>query len=87
VRLPAALAKELGQETGLLLVSVEPDSPAEKGGLLLGDIIVALSGQPIRHVDDLLASLSGDRVGVPAPVRIVRGGKEQEQKVVIGERD
>lgn len=87
VRLPAALARELGQETGLLLVSVEPDSPAEQSGLFLGDIIVVLGGQPIRHVDDLLASLSGDRVGVSAPVRIVRGGKVQELKVVIGERD
>jgi S1-C subfamily serine protease len=87
VRLPAALAQEMGQETGLLLVSVEPDSPAEKSGLFLGDIIIALAGQPIRHVDDLLAGLSGDRVGESVPVRIVRGGKVQELKVVIGERD
>src|SRR5205807_230237 len=36
VKLPAALAQQLGQETALLLASVEPDSPAEKGGLLLG---------------------------------------------------
>jgi S1-C subfamily serine protease len=87
VRLPSALAKQLDQETGLLLVSVEPGSPAEQGGLLLGDVIVALAGQPIRHMDDLLAGLSGDQVGASVPVRIVRGGKVQEMKVVIGERE
>ena len=63
VRLPADLAEELGQETGLLLVSVEPDGPAGQGGLLLGDTIVALDGQPVRHMDELLALLGGDRVG------------------------
>ena len=55
--LPEKLAQELGQETGLLLVSVEPGSPAEKGGMFLGDTIVALAGQPVRRLDDLLAGL------------------------------
>lgn len=85
VRLPAALKQQLGQETGVLLVSVEPESPAEQGGLLLGDTIVSLDGQPVRHMDDLLALLSGDRVGAAVPVRIVRGGQVQELTVVIGE--
>jgi S1-C subfamily serine protease len=87
VRLPSALARQLDQETGLLLVSVEPGSPAEQGGLLLGDVIVALAGQSIRHMDDLLAGLSGDQVGASVSLRIVRGGKVQEMKVVIGERE
>jgi S1-C subfamily serine protease len=86
VRLPAGLGQQLGQETALLLVSVEPGSPADQGGLLLGDTIVALDGQPIRHMDDLLALLSSDRVGETMPVRIVRGGQVQELQVVVGER-
>jgi S1-C subfamily serine protease len=85
VRLPAALKQQLGQETGVLLVSVESGSPAEQGGLLLGDTIVSLDGQPVRHMDDLLALLSGDQVGAAVPVRIVRGGQVQELTVVIGE--
>jgi S1-C subfamily serine protease len=87
VRLPAALAQQLGQETGLLLVSVEPGGPAEQGGLLLGDTIVALAGQPVAAMDDLLDGLSGERVGVAVPVRVVRGGQVQELTVVIGERN
>lgn len=86
MRLPAPVAEQLGQETGLLLVSVHPGSPADKGGLLLGDTIVGLAGQPAHRMDDLLALLSGDRVGVSVPVRIVRSGKVQELDVVVGER-
>jgi S1-C subfamily serine protease len=86
VRLPAAVAEELDQETGLLLISVQPDSPAEQGGLLLGDTIVGLAGEPVRHMDDLLRLLSGDRVGAATPVRIVRGGQIQVVEVIIGER-
>jgi S1-C subfamily serine protease len=86
VRLPANLEQELGQETGLLLVSVEPDGPAGRGGLLLGDTIVTFDGQPVRHMDDLLALLGGDKVGAEVPVRIVRGGLVQELTVTVGER-
>ncbi len=86
VRLPASLAAQLGQETGLLLGSVEPGSPAERGGLFMGDTIVALAGHPVRHLDDLLALLSGDQVGQSVPVRIVRGGQVLEVTVVIGEQ-
>ncbi len=86
VRLPTALAEQLAQETGLLLVSVEPDGPADRGGLLLGDTIVAFEGQPVRHLDDLLALLSGDRVGASVSLRLVRGGLVQELTVTVGER-
>lgn len=86
VRLPGALSEQLNQETGLLLVSVEPGSPAEKGNLMLGDILVGIESQSLRHLDDLLAALNGDRVGQKIALRIVRGGQIQEQKVVVGER-
>ena len=86
VRLPAGLAGQVDQETGLLLGSVEPDSPAEHGGLFMGDTIVALDGQPLRHPDELLALLSGDRVGQTVAVRIIRGGQLSEVRVVIGEQ-
>jgi S1-C subfamily serine protease len=86
VRLPADLAESLGQETGLLLVSVEPGAPADAAGLTLGDTIVALDGQPVRHMDELLALLGADRVGASVPISIVRGGQAQELTVTIGER-
>lgn len=87
VRLPEALAQQLGQETGLLIGSVVSGSPAERGGLFLGDTIVAVEGDPVRHHDDLLARLTGDRVGQAVSLRIVRGGQVQEIAVVLGERE
>ena len=87
VRLPANLAQQAGQETGLLLVSVEPNGPAEQAGLVLGDTIIAIGGQPVRHLDELLGSLSGDRIGAATPVRIVRGGQVEDRTVTIGEHE
>jgi len=87
VRLPEALAKQLGQETGLLAVSVEPGGPAEKAGLFMGDTLVSLVDQPIRHLDDLLGALGGDRVGATVKARVLRGGQLRDLSVVIGERE
>jgi S1-C subfamily serine protease len=86
VRLSAALSEQLNQETGLLLMSVEPGSPADQAGLLQGDTLVGLEGQPLRQMDDLMTLLSGDRVGQSVSMRIVRGGKVQDVSVTIGER-
>jgi S1-C subfamily serine protease len=86
VRLPAMLQQSVGQETGLLLITVEPQSPAEQGGLLLGDTLIAFDDTPVRHPDNLLAFLSTDRIGATVRVRLVRGGQVQEQAVVVGER-
>ena len=74
-RLPGVLAEELGQETGLLLVSVGPGSPAEEGGLFLGDTLVTLGESPVRHMDDLFNGLDGEHIGKSLAVRIIRGGQ------------
>ena len=85
IQLPEALAQQLGQETGLLLVSVESSGPAEKGGLFFGDTIISLAGQPVRHLDDLFALLMDDQVGKSVPVSILRGGQPHELSVTVGE--
>ena len=85
-RLPDALAKELDQETGLLLVSVEEGSPAQRAGLVLGDTVIAIDGGPVRQQDDLLAALGADAVGKTLPVKIVRGGEKRELSLTVGER-
>jgi S1-C subfamily serine protease len=86
VRLPAALAQQLGQETGLLLMTVAPDSPVERGGLWLGNTLVTLDGTPVRQHDDVRALLGAERTGTTMAVCIIRGGQVQEHRVVIGER-
>lgn len=85
VRLPEKLAAELGQETGLLILTVEPDSPADLAGLVLGDTLVGVGEQVVRHADDLHAALHGDLIGQAVTVTVIRGGAVLRLEVVIGE--
>lgn len=87
VHLPSAQSTGLSERRGgLLVVGVEDGSPAGKGGLLLGDILVSLDGTPVADTDELLALLSGDRVGREVPVGVVRGGELRTLRVTVGER-
>jgi len=85
-RLPEALVDQLGQSTGLLVVSVEPDGPAAKGGLFLGDTLVTLDGRPLKQLDDLLESLDADKIDQAISVSVVRGGQLQEVSVTLASR-
>ena len=86
VHLPDAVRGQLGQKRGLLVIEVEKDSPAEKSGLTLGDTILAMADEAVQNHDDLLALLTGDRVGTAVPLKILRGGQAQTVDVTIGER-
>ena len=79
-----ALKREQG--TGLLIVGVENDSPASKGGFIVGDILVAVAGTPVLHHDELFARLDGDVAGKSTPIEILRGGQPQTLNVQVGER-
>lgn len=86
VALPAALRASVGQEQGLLLMTVEDDGPAAQAGLTVGDIIVRLGEGAIGSLDDLRAGLSPERVGQPIPVRILRGGQPTDLTVTPSEQ-
>ncbi len=86
VRLDAGLQEQLGQATGLMLMSVEAGGPAAQGGLLQGDVVVALGGQPVRQMDDLQALLGGEYVGKAVTVRYVRAGAVHEAGVTVGQK-
>ena len=86
VRLDTALQEQLGQATGLMLMSVEAGGPAAEGGLLQGDVVVTLDGEAVRQLDDLQALLTGDRVGRRVAVRYVRAGAVQEAAVTVGQK-
>lgn len=84
-RIPANIVKELEQEIGLLIVSVENDSPAAQAGLLVGDIVVTIDEDSIEQLEELLA-IQKLQVGQTVSVQIVRGGALQNLDVTIGER-
>jgi S1-C subfamily serine protease len=74
------------QATGLLIVGVENDSPAARGGFIVGDILVAVAGVPVLHHDELFTRLNGEVAGQPTPIEILRGGQPQTLTVPVGER-
>ncbi len=88
VEIPASAQKQLkrDQARGLLVLWLEEGGPAEKGGLLVGDIIVAVAGRSMSDSDDLFVSLDSETVGKPVSIEVLRGGNPQTVKVTVGER-
>ena len=78
--------QRLKRDGGLLLLSVEPDAPASRAGLLIGDVIVAIDGHSLDGFDQLLDLLGGDVVGRTLRLDVVRAGQPVSVDVVIGER-
>jgi S1-C subfamily serine protease len=85
VEIPERLMREqaLPAETALLVVAVEPGAPADRAGILIGDVLVAIDGAPLREPTDLLAALSGR---APIEIRLVRGGAPLTVSLTPGDR-
>jgi S1-C subfamily serine protease len=86
VRFAAALAGTSGFGGGLIVLSAEAGGPADKGGVMIGDVLVSFDGKALSDVDDLQASLGGDRIGKTSELKLVRGGQVLAVNVTIGER-
>jgi S1-C subfamily serine protease len=88
VPLPRRLALALGlaQARGVVIASLEPDSPAAKAGLQPGNIVIALDGAPVAGADDLVRLLSGDRIGTETVLTVIAGTELRRVAVVPMER-
>jgi S1-C subfamily serine protease len=87
VRLPEPLRAQLGLgDGGLIVVMVEPSGPAAQGGVLLGDVLVALDGEAVGDLDDVQARLGSDRVGTEVGAVVLRGGVRAELRIRVGEQ-
>lgn len=88
VEIPEAAQKSLkrDQKSGLLVLWLEENGPAQKGGLFVGDTMIAVAGQPVSDPDDLFAALNSETVGKPVVVEVLRGGKAENVSVTVGER-
>jgi S1-C subfamily serine protease len=67
-----------------MVVSVAPDGPAGKAGLLLGDILLSFNGEPVSGLRNLFARLSPESVDQPAELTLLRGGQVTNAKLTIG---
>jgi S1-C subfamily serine protease len=85
VPLPDAVKSQVNQDSGLLVVAIEPKSPADQAGLLQGDTLVALDGSPTRSLDDLFSGLRKLTVGSSHALRLIRAGEIKDVSVTLGE--
>ena len=87
-RLPEAFRRRLtgASEIGLLVVNVQPDGPAAKAGVLLGDVLVALDGAPVGATEDVQAVVGARRAGSTVTATILRAGAPAEVSMTVGER-
>jgi S1-C subfamily serine protease len=69
-------------ESGLLVVSVEPESPAERAGLQVGDVIFEFAGQPVASIDALHKLLTDSRIGVKTPLTVIRHTEKLSIEIV-----
>jgi serine protease Do len=84
---PAMRAAAAGSaETGLLVSGIGEGSAAARGGLLVGDILVAVGGRPVPSVEALRDLLSGEQIGSRLRLLVLRGGVPQELSVEVDER-
>ena len=89
VRLPETLKTTLNlpSVSGVIVINVESDGPADKSGMLIGDVLVAIDGTPVSDTGDIQAMLGSHSVGKILNVQIVRGGTLVEVALTVGERE
>lgn len=85
VELPAAQRPDL-RERALLVVGVTSASPADTAGVMVGDVLLDVDGQPTEVPDDLLDLLTNRRVGQQITARILRGGAVRDLPLTVAER-
>ena len=88
VRIPDDLVRSLSltQEIGLMVVGVDDGGPANKAGVLLGDVVIMFDGEAVEDPGELMAALSGDRVGNEIEIDVIRAGQRKKLRVTVGER-
>jgi serine protease DegQ len=70
----------------LLVSRVEPDSPAERAGIVLGDALLSFGGATLQDPGELLGLLAEERIGDTVSMKILRGGAVREVQITIGAR-
>ena len=89
ISIPAEIADlpGVGQNEGLIVLSVEKDSPAKRGGLAFGDVLVKFNNKPVTELYELGKYLREDIVGTPVAVQVIRGEKVADLTVTPSEAE
>ncbi len=82
-----ALLRSFGADYGVVVNSVEGRSPADRAGLKMGDVILAIDGQPIHSGDELVQIVSNRKIGSELKMELLRNGKSLSTSVEVGDRN
>jgi len=83
VELPASMRREGTEGSGLVISAVEANGPADRAGLLVGDVLLGAADEPLADVESLLRAIA--RAEKSVPLRVMRGGKISVMEVPLGE--
>ena len=88
VRLPDTLRERLQwkEKTAAIVMDVHANGSADKAGVVIGDILISLAGQPVTGLEDVQSHLGGEAIGKTLSLKYVRGGAIQEGSIVVAER-
>lgn len=88
IAIPEHLKSKLNLSSGsaLIAISVDPEAPAGRAGMLIGDVLFELAGKPIRDPEDVQETLDADSIGKTITARVLRGGAAEQFEITIGER-
>jgi S1-C subfamily serine protease len=88
VRLPDAFRQSLqrNEKGAAIVLDVEPNGPANKAGIVIGDILVSLGGRPVTRLEDIHSQLNAEVIAKSLAMKFIRGGAIQETNIVVGER-
>lgn len=81
-----ALRHDLAQGTGAVITSVETDGPADHAGLLTGDILIAVAGEPVTGADDLVRLLDAEKIDRVIPFDVLRRSEQRRFHASLRER-
>jgi serine protease Do len=82
----AAADGEAERQRGLLVTALSEGGPAERAGLLIGDIVLAVGQSPTRSIDELQAALSAAAIGQALEATVARGGERITKPLTVDER-
>ena len=87
-RLPRRLRHEaeVTQDSAVVVAGVEPSSPADRAGLVSGDVLLAVGGQPVTGADDLIRLLTGETIGRAVELDVLREGARRRLVLTPQER-
>jgi S1-C subfamily serine protease len=87
VPLTGELRSRFGQSSALIVLSVQPGSPAERAGLVLGDVLLKAGDDKLTHPAALLPALDEEKIGREITIESLRTGEVRPLTVIVGERD